>query len=118
MKTKRLLLGMAFMGLFLFGANLFAQQETDPSWYDPWTEPAKTTSQPPAPLTASYKGNSEAAPAASKLRTAKLSRQAPIAASKRTSQPEEEVSAQQVVLEMPKKQTSSGAVIAKNQEQH
>lgn len=36
MKTNRLLLAMTFMSAFLFGTSLYAQQEVDPTWYNPW----------------------------------------------------------------------------------
>lgn len=39
MKTNHLLLAMTFMSLFLFGSSLFAQQEVDPTWFDPWAGP-------------------------------------------------------------------------------
>ena len=48
MKTNRLLLVMTFMSAILFGTNLCAQQEVDPTWYDPWGGPAanNVTSHP------------------------------------------------------------------------
>lgn len=48
MKTNRLLLVMTFMSAILFGTNLHAQQEVDPTWYDPWGGPAanSVTSHP------------------------------------------------------------------------
>lgn len=48
MKTNRLLLVMTFMSAILFGTNLYAQQEVDPTWYDPWGGPAanNVTSHP------------------------------------------------------------------------
>jgi hypothetical protein len=51
MKTNRLLMAMTFMGILLFGPSLFAQQEVDPTWYDPWAAPNKVSAsvtQPPA----------------------------------------------------------------------
>jgi hypothetical protein len=47
-KTNRLLLVMTFMSAILFGTNLYAQQEVDPTWYDPWGGPAanNVTSHP------------------------------------------------------------------------
>ena len=39
MKTNRLLLVMTFMSAILIGTNLYAQQEVDPTWYDPWGGP-------------------------------------------------------------------------------
>ncbi len=36
MKTNRLLMAMTFMSVLVFGTSLFAQQEVDPTWYDPW----------------------------------------------------------------------------------
>ena len=48
MKTNRLLLVMTFMSAILIGTNLYAQQEVDPTWYDPWGAPAanNVTSHP------------------------------------------------------------------------
>ena len=48
MKTNRLLLVMTFMSAILIGTNLYAQQEVDPTWYDPWGVPAanNVTSRP------------------------------------------------------------------------
>ena len=48
MKTNRLLPVMTFMSAILFGTNLYAQQEVDPTWYDPWGGPAanNVTSHP------------------------------------------------------------------------
>jgi hypothetical protein len=47
MKTNRLLMVMTFMSVLLFGPSLFAQQEVDPTWYDPWATPSKVS----APVT-------------------------------------------------------------------
>lgn len=49
MKTNHLLLAMTFAGVFLFGPSLFAQQEVDPTWYDPWGAPSTVTSHAVAP---------------------------------------------------------------------
>lgn len=50
---NRLLLGMTFTGMMLMGTTLFAQQDTDPSWYNPWDGPAKATAtSQPAPSAA------------------------------------------------------------------
>lgn len=50
---NRLLLAMTFTGMMLMGTSLFAQQDTDPSWYNPWDGPAKATATPqPAPIAA------------------------------------------------------------------
>lgn len=51
MKTNRLLMAMTFMSVLLFGPSLFAQQEVDPTWYNPWAAPNKVSApatQPPA----------------------------------------------------------------------
>lgn len=47
MKTNRLLLVMTFMSVLLFGTSLFAQQEVDPSWYNPWHAQNNVTAQRP-----------------------------------------------------------------------
>jgi hypothetical protein len=41
MRTNRLLLVMSFAGVVLAGTSLYAQQDADPTWYDPCPEPAK-----------------------------------------------------------------------------
>jgi hypothetical protein len=43
MKINRLLLATTFTSLFLFGTTLFAQQDVNPSWYDPFPEAANAT---------------------------------------------------------------------------
>jgi hypothetical protein len=43
MRTNRLLLVMSFAGVVLAGTSLYAQQDADPTWYDPCPEPAKVT---------------------------------------------------------------------------
>jgi hypothetical protein len=49
MKTNHLLLAMTFASMFLFATSLYAQQEVDPTWYDPWGAPSTVTSHPVAP---------------------------------------------------------------------
>ena len=50
---NRLLVAMTFTGMMLMGTSLFAQQDTDPSWYNPWDGPAATTAKSqPAPVAA------------------------------------------------------------------
>ena len=49
MKTNHLLLAMTFVGVLLLGPSLFAQQEVDPTWYDPWGAPTQVASHPAAP---------------------------------------------------------------------
>ena len=55
MKTNRLLMVTTFMSVFLFGASLYAQQEIDPTWYDPWPAPNKVTAPPSRPQAAKQK---------------------------------------------------------------
>src|SRR5690349_10463367 len=57
---NRLLLAMTFTGMMLMGTSLFAQQDTDPSWYNPWDGPAKATATP-HPASIAPKSNPEAA---------------------------------------------------------
>ena len=53
MKTNRLLVAMTFTGMMLMGTSLYAQQDTDPSWYNPWDGPAATTAKSqPTPIAA------------------------------------------------------------------
>lgn len=50
---NRLLVAITFTGMMLMGTSLFAQQDTDPSWYNPWDGPAATTAKSqPAPAAA------------------------------------------------------------------
>lgn len=42
---NRLLVAMTFTGMMLMGTSLYAQQDTDPSWYNPWDGPANTTAK-------------------------------------------------------------------------
>ena len=50
---NRLLVVMTFTGMMLMGTSLFAQQDTDPSWYNPWDGPAKATANSqPTPVAA------------------------------------------------------------------
>lgn len=55
MKTNRLLMAMTFMSVFLFSASLFAQQEVDPTWYDPWPVANKGAAPLPQPQAAKSK---------------------------------------------------------------
>jgi hypothetical protein len=50
MKTNRLLVAMTFTGMMLMGTSLYAQQDVDPSWYNPWDGPAAKSQ--PAPIAA------------------------------------------------------------------
>lgn len=50
---NRLLVAMTFTGMMLMGTSLFAQQDTDPSWYNPWDGPAAGTAKSqPTPVAA------------------------------------------------------------------
>lgn len=49
MKTNRLLMAMTFMSVLVFGTSLFAQQEVDPTWYDPWPVANKAATPLPQP---------------------------------------------------------------------
>lgn len=55
MKTNRLLMAMTFMSVLLFGTSLFAQQEVDPTWYDPWPVANKVAAPAPQPQAATSK---------------------------------------------------------------
>ena len=51
MKTNRLLLLLTFVSSIVCGPCIYAQQEVDPTWYDPWSGPnhaAANTSLPQA----------------------------------------------------------------------
>jgi hypothetical protein len=51
MKTERILLGMTFGGLMLLTTSLYAQQEVNPDWYNPWPDQATAQAKPsPAPV--------------------------------------------------------------------
>lgn len=49
---NRLLVAMTFTGMMLMSTSLFAQQDTDPSWYNPWDGPANTTAKYERPVAA------------------------------------------------------------------
>jgi hypothetical protein len=67
MKINRLLMAATFMSLFLFGPSLFAQQEVDPTWYNPWPEANKATV--PASQVATPKNRTKAVSRASDPKT-------------------------------------------------
>jgi len=51
MKTERILLGMTFGGLMLLTTSLYAQQEVNPDWYNPWPDQATAQAKPsPEPV--------------------------------------------------------------------
>lgn len=54
MKTDRFLLRLAFASLFLFTGSLFAQQDVDPTWYNPWPDSTKVVSNSTAPASANH----------------------------------------------------------------
>jgi hypothetical protein len=45
MKTNRLLMAITFTSVVMLGTSLYAQQDVDPTWYNPWEAPAKVTAQ-------------------------------------------------------------------------
>ena|ERR1700675_764922 len=45
MKTNRLLMAITFTSVVMLGTSLYAQQDVDPTWYNPWEGPAKATAQ-------------------------------------------------------------------------
>ena len=45
MKTNRLLMAIPFTSVVMLGTSLYAQQDVDPTWYNPWEGPAKATAQ-------------------------------------------------------------------------
>jgi hypothetical protein len=45
MKTNRLLMALTFTSVVMLGTSLYAQQDVDPTWYNPWDAPAKVTAQ-------------------------------------------------------------------------
>ena len=45
MKTNRLLMAITFTSVVMLGTSLYAQQDVDPTWYNPWDAPAKVTAQ-------------------------------------------------------------------------
>ncbi len=50
MKSNRSLLVLAFLSVLMFGTSLYAQQDVDPTWHNPWSAPTKaaTPSKPQA----------------------------------------------------------------------
>lgn len=45
MKTNRLLMAITFTSVVMLGTSLYAQQDVDPTWYNPWDAPARVTAQ-------------------------------------------------------------------------
>jgi len=45
MKTNRLLMAITFTSVVMLGTSLYAQQDVDPTWYNPWYAPAKAAAQ-------------------------------------------------------------------------
>ena len=45
MKTNRVLMALTFTSVVMLGTSLYAQQDVDPTWYNPWDAPAKVTAQ-------------------------------------------------------------------------
>jgi hypothetical protein len=73
MKHNHLLLAMTFVGVLLVGPSLFAQQEVDPTWYDPWGGPTQVASHPvAAPHVAKAENHPKVDTSLTKLRSEKL----------------------------------------------
>jgi len=72
-KTNHLLLVMTFMSVFLFGASLYAQQEVDPTWYDPWPAANKATAPTPQPQVAKSKAQAKVVSSLPNERSRKIS---------------------------------------------
>jgi hypothetical protein len=73
MKTNRLLVVMTFMSVLFLGTSLYAQQESDPTWYDPWPAADKVNahiSQPQAAIIPSQAHSQTQAKMVSSLREA------------------------------------------------
>jgi hypothetical protein len=72
MKTNHLLLAMTFASVLLLGTNLYAQQEVDPTWYDPWGAPSHVTSPSTPPHVAKSENDPSMVSALTKPRFEKL----------------------------------------------
>ena len=113
MKTNHLLLAMTFASLLLFGTSLFAQQEVDPSWYDPWAAPTLMTSHPAAP---SHVARSESHPklvsGLPKPEKLRASDAPAIRASQSRPQPVRAIVSEEIDLALPSKHYTSSLLAA------
>jgi hypothetical protein len=71
MKTNRLLMAITFTSVVILGTSLYAQQEVDPTWYNPWDAPAKVNAQSQPLQFAKYANQLTAASALSRLQPEK-----------------------------------------------
>ena len=67
MKTNRLLMAITFTSVVMLGTSLYAQQDVDPTWYNPWEAPAKVTAQSQPLQFTRYANQFRAASALSRL---------------------------------------------------
>lgn len=67
MKTNRLLMAITFTSVVMLGTTLYAQQDVDPTWYNPWDAPAKVTAQSQPLQFTNYSNQFMAASALSRL---------------------------------------------------
>lgn len=71
MKTNRLLLAMTLTAALLCGTKLFAQQEVNADWYDPWPASAHVTAHAPQPQIAQHKSEPKLVSGAVELKSGK-----------------------------------------------
>ena len=71
MKTNRLLMAITFTSVVMLGTSLYAQQDVDPTWYNPWEAPAKVTAQSQPLQFTRYANQFTAASALSRLQPEK-----------------------------------------------
>ena len=71
MKTNRLLMALTFASVVMLGTSAYAQQDVDPTWYNPWDAPAKVTAQSQPFQFTSYSNQFTAASALSRLQPEK-----------------------------------------------
>jgi hypothetical protein len=71
MKTNRLLMAITFTNVVMLGSCLYAQQDVDPTWYNPWDAPAKVAAQSQPLQFTKYSNQFMAASALSRLQPEK-----------------------------------------------
>jgi hypothetical protein len=115
MKSNHVLLAMTFASVFLFGTSLFAQQEVDPTWYDPWGAPNQVASHPTAPThVAKTEHHARIEAGVSKLRAEKLraSDSLVIRPGHRRPEPLQTATSQEMDLGMPSRGYLSSILVA------
>jgi hypothetical protein len=79
MKTNHLLMAITFTSVVMLGTSVYAQQDVDPTWYNPWDAPAKVTTQSQPLQFTNHSNQFRAASALSRLQPEKPGGKNPLA---------------------------------------